>query len=387
MALRSVADLETPSLLIDEEKLARNIVRMNARASAAGVKLRPHIKTAKSMEICRRALAGDAGVTVSTLAEAEYAFENGVSNILYAVGIAPNKLARAAALRAKGADLTLTVDSVGAVAAISALGESAGMRIPAVIEIDSDNHRAGVKPVSTDARAIASLLSSSPGSRFRGLMTHAGGSYDCRSVEAIKTAAENERSAVVDTAAMLRSSGFDCEIVSVGSTPTATFGERFDGVTEIRAGVYMFQDLVMASLGVCEVDDIAISVLTSVIGAQAEKNWILTDGGWMAMSRDRGTSAFPIDCGYGLVCDVNGAPIDDLVVIGANQEHGIIARRDGGPINIADFPVGRLLRILPNHACATAAAFDAYEVVGEGNRLIGRYPRINGWRPRGSLTD
>lgn len=379
MAARTLADLETPSLLLDEKKLDRNIARMSSRVDAAGISLRPHIKTAKSVDVYRRALSDGSGVTVSTLAEAEYAFEHGVCDILYAVGVAPNKLARAAALRAKGADLTLTVDSIGAAAAISAMGESADIEFPVVIEIDSDNHRAGVKPVSAEARAIASALAASPGTRFRGLMTHAGGSYDCRSIEAIKEIAERERRAVVDTAAMLRSGGLESEIVSIGSTPTAMFGEIFDGVTEIRAGVYMFQDLVMSSLGVCAVEDIAISVLTSVIGAQAEKNWILTDGGWMAMSRDRGTSAFPDDCGYGLVCDEDGNPIGDLVVIAANQEHGIVARRGGGPIDLAAFPVGRLLRILPNHACATAAAFDAYDVIGEEMRLTGRYSRINGW--------
>lgn len=138
-------------------------------------------------------------------------------------------------------------------------------------------------------------------------MTHAGGSYDCRSVEAIRAVAEKERRAVVDTAAMLKADGIDCEIVSVGSTPTATFGEKFDGVTEVRVGVYMFNDLVMAALGVCDVDDIAISVLASVIGRQEDKNWVLVDAGWMALSRDRGAAAFPVDQGYGLVCDEKGS--------------------------------------------------------------------------------
>ena len=168
-------------------------------------------------------------------------------------------------------------------------------------------------------------------------------------------------------------------MTTVTRTPTATFSERFDGATEVRVGVYMFQDLVMASLGVCALDDVAISVLTSVIGAQREKNWILTDGGWMAMSRDRGTAAFPVDYGYGLVCDEAGAPIADMIVISCNQEHGIIARRGGGAIDFSKFPVGRLLRILPNHACATAAQFSAYQVLDGENRIVARYPRMNGW--------
>lgn len=379
MAARSLADLETPALLLNEARLDRNIARLKALMDAKGVRLRPHIKTAKSVDVYARALDGAVGVTVSTLAEAEYAFDNGVADILYAVGMAPNKLARALALRDRGADLTLTVDSIGAARAIDAAGAAAGSRLPVVIEIDSDDHRAGVKPMSAAAREIASFLNKATGARYRGLMTHAGGSYDCRSLEAIRALAEQERRAVVDTAAMLAGEGIASEIVSVGSTPTASFGARFDGVSEVRAGVYMFQDLVMASLGVCSFDDIAISVLTSVIGVQGDKNWVLVDGGWMAMSRDRGTAAFPIDYGYGLVCDEAGAPIKDLIVIGANQEHGIIARLDGGPFDLSKFPVGRLLRILPNHACATAAQFSAYDVIGGQGRVIARYPRIHGW--------
>ncbi|MEK7266338.1 MAG: alanine racemase [Pseudomonadota bacterium] len=375
-----LADLETPALLLDEAKLDRNVARMKARMDEKGVRLRPHIKTAKSFDVYKRALKGAAGVTVSTLAEADDAFDHGVTDILYAVGIAPNKIDRTLALRAKGADLTLIVDTLEAAKAIAAKGEGARQVIPALIEIDSDDHRAGVKPLSGAAREIAGFLNAAKGARYRGLMTHAGGSYDCRSVEAIRAVAEQERRAVVDTAMMLKADGIDSEIVSVGSTPTATFGKNFAGVTEVRVGVYMFQDLVMASLGVCSIDDIAISVLTSVIGAQRDKNWILTDGGWMAMSRDRGTSAFPVDYGYGLVCDEGGAPIEDLIVASCNQEHGVIARRGGGAIDFTKFPVGRLLRVLPNHACATAAQFSAYDVTGGAGGVTARYPRIGGWR-------
>jgi D-serine deaminase-like pyridoxal phosphate-dependent protein len=210
-------------------------------------------------------------------------------------------------------------------------------------------------------------------------MTHAGGSYECRSAEAIRAMAERERRAVVDTAAMLMKAGAKSGIVSVGSTPTATFGEHFDGLTEVRVGVYIFHDLVMASLDCCAVEDIAISVLASVIGHQPEKGWVLIDAGWMALSRDRGTAEFPFDFGYGLVCDEEGAAIGDLIVVSANQEHGIVARRSGGAIDAGQFPIGRRLRVLPNHACATAAQFSAYDVIDAERRIVGRWPRLNGW--------
>src|SRR5690606_30757372 len=96
-----------------------------------------------------------------------------------------------------------------------------------------------------------------------------------------------------------------------------------DGVTEVRAGVFVFFDLVMNGLGVCDQSDIALSVLCTVIGHQKKKGWVITDGGWMAMSRDRGTAKQATDQGYGVVCDYDGTPIPDLVMRDANQEHGV----------------------------------------------------------------
>jgi D-serine deaminase-like pyridoxal phosphate-dependent protein len=152
-----------------------------------------------------------------------------------------------------------------------------------------------------------------------------------------------------------------------------------EGVTEVRAGVYMFFDLVMAGLGVCTLDDIALSVLTSVIGHQRDRNWIITDAGWMAMSRDRGTSSQRVDQGYGLVCDLAGRPIDDLIVKSTNQEHGIIADRNGRSVDLDRFPVGTLLRVLPNHACATAAQYPEYQVIAGEPVVEATWPRFSGW--------
>ena len=140
----------------------------------------------------------------------------------------------------------------------------------------------------------------------------------------------------------------------------------------------MFHDLVMAGLGVCALEDIGISVLASVIGHQRDKGWVLIDAGWTALSRDRGTARQKVDQGYGLVCDDSGRPTDDLIVIEANQEHGIVARRGGGAIDFERYPVGTLLRILPNHACATAAQHAEYQVIRDG-RIAETWDRFGGW--------
>jgi D-serine deaminase-like pyridoxal phosphate-dependent protein len=131
---------------------------------------------------------------------------------------------------------------------------------------------------------------------------------------------------------------------------------------------------------VCTPQDIALSVLTTVIGHQAEKGWVIVDAGWMAMSRDRGTAKQAHDYGYGAVCDVHGNLLKGYTITAANQEHGIISRNDGLPVrDIANrFPIGSLLRILPNHACATGAQHSCYHLV-DGSGQISRWDRFNGW--------
>ena len=377
---KSIAELETPALILDAGRLQRNLARMREKLERHGVALRPHVKTAKSIEVVRRALIGQpGGITVSTLKEADQFFACGFGDILYAVGIAPNKLDHVAALRAKGADVTVLLDSVESGRMVADRGRALGIDFPALIEIDSDGHRSGVRPGDPALMAIGRVLGEGRGASLRGVMTHAGDSYNCTSVDAIRAMAERERAAVVGCAEALRGAGLPCPIISAGSTPTATFATDFNGVTEVRAGVYMFFDLVMAGLGVCLIDDIAVSVLATVIGHQPDKGWIITDAGWMALSRDRGTAKQKVDQGYGLVCNVGGVPIDNLVVVDTNQEHGIIADRRGAAIDTARYPVGTQMRILPNHACATSAQHAAYHVVNGGTELEAVWPRFSGW--------
>ena len=205
-------------------------------------------------------------------------------------------------------------------------------------------------------------------------------SYDCRSIAAIRAIAEQERTRSVLAAERLRAAGLTCPIVSVGSSPTATYAEPLAGATEVRAGVFVFFDLVMAGIEVCRIEDIALSVLTSVIGHQLGKGWLITDAGWMALSRDRGTANQALDQGYGLVCDVLGQPLEDLIMSGANQEHGIVSHRSGDAARTPMLPVGTLLRILPNHACATGAQHDRYQVVrGSAASVQAAWPRFPGW--------
>lgn len=372
--------LETPALLLDKGKAAANARRLRDRLAARGVAQRPHVKTAKNVEVVRMAFADGRGpITASTLAEAEHFFAAGFTDIVYAVGLAPVKLPRIEALVRKGCDLKVILDSPEAATALSEYCTRRGVRIAALIEIDTDDHRAGVRPGDPALFEVARRLEASGSSLLQGVLTHAGTSYSSRSVEEMEAWAERERSLTVAAAEALRAAGFRVPTVSVGSTPTALFGRGFDGVTEVRAGVHFFFDLVMVGLSVCATEDVAISVLTSVIGHQAAKGLLITDSGWMALSGDRGTARQAVDHGYGQVCDPDGRPIEDLVVADANQEHGIVSRRGGGPLDVARFPVGTKFRILPNHACATGAQHALYHVLDGGRQVIAEWPRVSGW--------
>ena len=380
-ASATLDQLATPCLILDAERMERNVARLRARLDGLGVTLRPHLKTAKSVEVARRVMNTPGGpATVSTLLEAEHFVTAGVRDIIYAVGIAPAKLPQVLALRARGADIAVVLDTVEQAQAVALASRQAGAAIPALIEIDCDGHRSGVRPDDmTSLIAIGRALVD--GAELRGVLTHAGGSYSARGPEALRQCAEVERRSVVDAAALLREAGLACPVLSVGSTPTAHSATDLTGVTEVRAGVFVFFDLVMAGVGVCQVDDIALSVLATVIGHQREKGWILVDAGWMALSQDRGTRKQDIDQGYGLVCDITGKPYADLVVADANQEHGIITVRPGSGGVLPDLAIGDRVRILPNHACATGAQHRSYHVVrGTSDQVEAEWPRFGGWQ-------
>ena len=374
--LGTIFDLPTPALILDPSRLERNAARVRAKVQALGVTLRPHVKTAKSIDVLR-VLSGDGNgpITVSTLAEARYFFAHGVTDILYAVGIAPVKLPEIAGLIRAGCRLRVILDTLEAADALREFADAEAVNIEALIEIDSDGHRAGVSAEDPLLIEIGRRL----GDSLAGVMTHAGASYDCRTVPEFETMAEQERALTVRAAERLREAGLDCEIVSVGSTPTLHYARSLQGVTEVRAGVYAFGDLVQEELGTCAMDDIAIGVLASVIGHNREHGRVLIDAGFLALSRDRGTADMPLDWGYGAVCDpVTGELFEDVTVSSTNQEHGIITARSG-EMDRERFPVGSRVKILPNHACATAAAYDRYFVNDDDERIVAVWDRVNGW--------
>ncbi|SEE77229.1 alanine racemase [Ruania alba] len=369
---------DTPFLALDVDRVDANIARLRQHLDLLGTPLRLHVKTAKSVDVAARAFGGGTGpITVSTLAEAEYFADAGWTDILYAVGLDPHKLPRAQALVERGVDLTMLLDSITQADALVQHCRTHGVTIPALIEIDCDGHRGGIRPDSADLIPIGRRLADA--GCLRGVLDHAGESYFATTADDQRAAAGVERVTVLDAADRLRQADFACPVVSVGSTPTAHATAELTGVTEVRAGNFVFFDLVMAGIGVCRVADLALSVVVTVIGHHGNEG-IFTDGGWMATSRDRGTAQQAVDQGYGLVADIDGVLIPDLLMVGASQEHGVLSIRPGSSRRLPHLPIGTRLRILPNHACATAAQHSRYLVHHGGSTdVVSQWPRHNGW--------
>lgn len=371
--------IPTPAFVLDDRKLEANLARIHHRIAELKVGFRPHLKTHKSIAIARRQMLSPEGpATVSTLAEARYFAANGVQDILYAVGIAPQKLAEVKRIRSLGCDLKIILDSTEAAQLVSNFCQTEQTQIPVLLEVDVDGHRSGIQPDSSELLAAAATLTG--GAKLIGVMTHAGDSYECPNLDSIAKAVEAERAGIVHAANRLRNAGYDISIVSCGSTPTLMFSRSEDGVSEIRAGVCAFFDLFMMNLGVCSVNEIAGSVLTTVIGRQEAKRRVILDAGFLALSRDRGTQRQKHDFGYGLVCDMNGTPLASgtITLSGTNQEHGILTLPEDSTLTQKDFPIGRRLRILPNHACPTAAPYAHLLLVRDGV-VIDALDHVRGW--------
>ena len=201
LSLKSSPDtlrtIETPCLVLDASRMERNVADLRRRLAPLGVSLRPHLKTAKSVEVARRVMASPAGpATVSTLKEATQFAAAGVRDVIYAVGIAPSKLERVLQLRVEGVDLAVVLDTVEQAEAVAGASRAAGVPIPALIEIDCDGHRSGVAPGDAD-RLLAIGRALMNGAQLRGVLTHAGGSYSARGAEALARCAEVERASVV----------------------------------------------------------------------------------------------------------------------------------------------------------------------------------------------
>jgi len=369
--------LETPELLLDAEAVERNAARMRRHVAALGLRFRPHVKTAKCLEVVGLMLGDLPGrIAVSTLREAEAFLAAGVTDILYAVGVAPVRFERLARLVEAGAGMTVITDSVDVARHLASFASGRGVTFDVLIELDVGAKRGGAPPGSATLLEVAQVVAASEGLRLRGVLTHAGHAYGAGDRAELQRIALDEERLAVWAADRLREAGIAAPDVSIGSTPSILALETACGATEARAGVYIFNDLDQLKLGVCGREDLALTVLSTVIGHNRPAGRLLIDAGILALSKDRGLTPEG-EVSYGEICDVAGlAPLPGLRLANLNQEHGIVEVQDEAAFE--RLPVGSKVRIVPNHACITAAAYPSYAVV-RGGRVVGRWPRINGW--------
>ena len=384
LSLKSSPDtlrtLETPCLVLDASRMERNVAHLRRRLAPLGVSLRPHLKTAKSVEVARRVMASPAGpATVSTLKEATQFAAAGVRDVIYAVGIAPSKLERVLQLRAEGVDLAVVLDTVEQAEAVAAASRAAGVPIPALIEIDCDGHRSGVAPGDAD-RLLAIGRALVNGAQLRGVLTHAGGSYSARGAEALARCAEVERASVVEAARH-----------AACRRPALPGGQRrldTDGAFRHRAR--------RRHRGARR----RVRVLRPGDGRHRR----LPDRRHRAVGArhgDRPPARQGLDPGRRrLDGDVAGPGH-----VEAGEEPGLRRRlRPRGPRlrrrhrrrrqpgarhrhrapglgrDAADLAIGDRVRILPNHACSTAAQHQGYHVVrGASAAIEAVWPRFGGW--------
>eukprot|EP00747_Dinoflagellata_sp_TGD_P135989 gnl/TRDRNA2_/TRDRNA2_175499_c8_seq1.p1 gnl/TRDRNA2_/TRDRNA2_175499_c8~~gnl/TRDRNA2_/TRDRNA2_175499_c8_seq1.p1 ORF type:complete len:372 (+),score=50.18 gnl/TRDRNA2_/TRDRNA2_175499_c8_seq1:70-1185(+) len=363
--------MPTPCYALDLSVAKANAKRMLARASALGVKLRPHVKTHKTLEGGEIQTGGTLRrIAVSTLAEARFFADGGFDDILYAVPVAADKLAEAADLTERLEQFHVVVDHR---TQIDALARSPPIGKPwsVVLMVDSGEHRDGVDPGDIESLDLARHIFDGSGNNsttFKGIYTHAGHSYGAGDAASVVSIAEQERDTVVNFAATLRAAGVPCEMVGVGSTPTCSLTPTsLEGVTEMHPGNYFYFDMMQASFGSCLVDDIAVRVCTRILGHYPKRNLMVIDMGWT------GISAQGKEHGYGAI---DGHP--ELRIKNLHQELGEVESADGTPLDFDKYPIGTILRVLPWHACAATHQHTSVVVLQHG-KIVGQWQHCRGW--------
>ncbi len=355
-----ISDLETPALLIEKSKLERNIKNMQALADRRGVKLRPHTKTHKTPEIAKIQIEhGANGIAVAKIAEAEVMADAGIKDIQIAnIVVGNSKVERLFALHERLDSLSCNVDSNDAVNAIAKKFDENDKWLDVYIEINSGHNRSGLNSYK-DIYQLASFIQNSSGVNLIGLFTHAGQAYAADSREQIEEIGKHEGEFLREIAEQLLNDRIYIANISVGSTPTAPYCSKVEGVTEIRPGNYVFYDMIQTGLGSCQIEDCALTVLATVISIP-EKNRVIIDAGAKALNLDKGVSEKLSPEGYGYVTGKK------CLIERLSEEHGIIAHSG------EHFYIGEKLRIIPNHACVVTNLFDIAFLV-DNNEIVGQY--------------
>lgn len=346
-------ELRTPAVLIERPRLFANIDRMQAAATRRGIRLRPHAKTHKSPTIARWQIERVAiGVCCAKLGEAETFADAGIDDIRIPYPLQPVNADRLMDL-ARRVRVSFIVDHLATARAWSHAMASAGRVADVLVKVDVVFHRCGIDPNVPQAVEFVRGVAALPGLRFLGLLAHAGHGYHASSEMHAEQIAKDEVHILTSIAAALRDAGVAVGEISAGATPTARYSLAQDGLTEYRAGNYVFFDRTQVGLGAATFDDCALTVLARVVSKPAADRIIL-DSGSKTLSSDgaRGFTPMP---GHGtvfrdLLAQPGQQPDGDLIVERLSEEHATVRVASG----TTTLEPGDLVRVLPNHACVVA---------------------------------
>jgi D-serine deaminase-like pyridoxal phosphate-dependent protein len=362
-----ITELRTPCVLVDRPRVERNLQRMQAAATGAGRRLRPHAKTHKSVELARRQIDGGAvGICCAKLGEAEVFAAAGIADIRLPYPLNPVNAERVIELLDR-TRLSFIVDDLEVAQGWSDAMVREGRTVEVLVKVDVGFHRCGIDPARAEAAEMVARVAGLPGLRFRGLLSHAGHGYGAASEAEVQAIAGREAETLARLRADIEALGVEVEEVSVGATPTVRYSVRADGVTELRPGNYVYFDRTQVMLGAAGWDDCALTVLARVVSRPARERIIL-DSGSKTLTNDlaRGFTPAP---GYGAVLasiDGTQAPDAGLLVERLSEEHANVRAGDG-----SGRAVGALVRIVPNHSCVVSNLVDAVWLV-DGPDVIER---------------
>ncbi|XP_078254869.1 D-serine dehydratase [Rhinoraja longicauda] len=371
VSVATVGQLLTPAFTVDIQKVEGNARRMLERSRALGVQLRPHMKTHKTLE-CAEIMTGGSrrGIAVSTLAEARFYADRGFDDILYTFPLPVDKMAACAELADRLDRFQVLVDDGVAVTELEGRRLRGGKPWLVWLKLDCNNGRAGVRPEDPTALTLAKSIADSEALELVGVYAHCGNSYEAAGVQEIQGVALETTRATLEFVEKLERAGVKRPRSSIGSTPTCSHPvPEMGGLDELHPGNYIFYDVQQMLIGSCQLDDVAVRVMTRVIGHYPHRNQLLVDCGWSALSL-HGMGKLPT--GYAIV---EGHP--DLKLVGMTQEHGRI-EPISGTLDMDKFPLGSLISLIPYHACATAAMHPVYFVQSEG-RIVGEWRPTRGW--------
>jgi D-serine deaminase-like pyridoxal phosphate-dependent protein len=364
-----LSDLPTPQVLIDNQRVNRNIERVQALAGAAGVRLRPHAKTHKSPIVAKWQIErGAVGVCCAKIGEAEVFAEAGIGDIRLPYPVNPFNAPRLIALMDR-AKISIIVDHLDVARGWAEAMQRAGRTLDVLVKVDVGFHRCGIDP-DGDALGFLQAVSALKGVRLSGLLSHAGHGYHAASEADLAVIAQQEAATLARLREQAATAGIPLDEVSVGATPTLRFSAGQPGITELRPGNYVYFDRTQVALGAASLDDCALTVMATVVSKPAADRIIL-DCGSKTLTNDqaRGITAA---AGYGAVLTGSGetpTQIDGTLTIERlSEEHATVRVAGGTPLEPGD-----RVRVVPNHSCVVSNLVDVVRLV-DGDRVIETIP-------------